>query len=152
MLLLQIVAFSPAKVPTVLMILWPKVRTCSWVRFIRAPPCRDSLFRRLWSSSNVRRKGRFLKDSLPSSEMLLWLKPGWSAGRNTFEHYKTGSLNVLMHLKSERCPVAWLCYCFKKKKRTISLLLFFFCLSSAIALQYFYGAEDFLLKFSGSKF
>lgn len=68
--------FPPEEVPTMLMRLWPRVRTSSRVRSVRAPPCRAWLVRRLWSNSRVWRNGRFLKDCSPSTEIWLWLRPG----------------------------------------------------------------------------
>ncbi|KAF3858871.1 hypothetical protein F7725_012072 [Dissostichus mawsoni] len=52
-----------------LMRLWPRARTSSRVRLVRAPPCRDWLVSRLWSSSKVWSRGRFLKDCSPRTEI-----------------------------------------------------------------------------------
>lgn len=59
---------------TMLMRLWPRARTSSWVRLVSAPSCRAWSVRRLWSRSKVLRKCRVLKECSPSTEMRLWLR------------------------------------------------------------------------------
>lgn len=69
------VHYFPEVIPTMLMRLWPRARTSSRVRLVKAPPCRAWLVSRLWSSSKVWSRGRFLKDCSPRTEMQLWLRP-----------------------------------------------------------------------------
>ncbi len=94
------VCSGPEEIPTMLMRLWPKARTSSWVRLVKAPPCRAWLVKRLWSSSKVWRKGRVLKDWSPSTEIRLWLRPDRQTDRQTDRHIFSSYLQPIKCMES----------------------------------------------------